>query len=65
MSEHDDLESAALFIHGMGATVNLIGVLYNFRRRNWLPFWGNLFGFCFHTWSAWLHLEDLRKRRKE
>lgn len=63
MSEHEDLESTALFIHGMGATINLIGVMYNLRRRNWIPFWGNLFGFGFHVWSAWLHLEDLRRRK--
>lgn len=61
MNEHDDLEAAALFIHGVACLCNAIGILHNFRRKQWIPFLGNIACFIFHGICTLYHLRQFRR----
>lgn len=54
------LESLAAFVHGASAALNLLGVEYNRRKRNWLDVAIHGAGFVYHVRAALRHSKASR-----
>lgn len=55
-----ELDALASFVHGAVTLGNLLGALYNIRRRNWTWVGIHLVGVALHSRATWDHARECR-----
>lgn len=54
------LEDMATLVHGAAASLNLLGLVFNVRKRNWFDVGMHAVGLVYHTGSALNHRAQAR-----
>lgn len=61
MDDEKELEMLSAFVHGALAFGHFLGILYNFRRRNWKAVLVHSIALSFDLYCALIHYKESRK----
>ena len=56
-----DIQSLAIFVHGVLASLHTLGVIYNLRRKNWLQAGFHTMAAAYDAWATSEHMIAVRR----